>query len=425
MGGDAEGNLWVGSSSGLYRYRRDQLNDYAEGRARFLDVVPYGKEDGLPAIQCVPQIQAQGWPGRQSGLWFATAKGLVVGERPGLRWNTAPPPVILEAVLIENEPVPLSDLVRVPPGKESLQFQFTALSLTAPGKVAFRYQLEGFDREWSEVTASRSARYPKVAPGQYKFRVIARNNDGVWNETGASVALVVTPFWWATLWFRFGVGAATVLALAGLYRLRQTRQREIERLRVRIASDLHDDIGSSLWSITLLSRMLACHGTLSPEEHQDVDEIHRIAVQSSNSIRDIIWLINPAFDSLQDLVLRTKDFAGTALRGVEYRLRCEGADLSRKLPLDFRQNLFLLFKESLTNIARHARATVVEIEIEEMPAWWRFSIRDNGVGFDPASVTSGNGLKNLRARARKMGAALEIQSRPGSGTTLVFTTARP
>jgi signal transduction histidine kinase len=170
--------------------------------------------------------------------------------------------------------------------------------------------------------------------------------------------------------------------------------------------------------------MLSCHGTLSPEEHQDVDEIHRIAVQSSNSIRDIIWLINPAFDSLQDLVLRTKDFASTALRGVEYRLRCEGVDLSRKLPLDFRQNLFLLFKEALTNIARHAQATIVEIEIEEQPAWWQFNIRDNGVGFDPAAATSGNGLKNLRARARKMGASLEIQSRPGGGTTLVFTAAR-
>lgn len=423
--GDADGNLWAGSSSGLYRFRKDQLNDYADGNARFVDVVAYGKEDGLPSIQCLPQVQSPGLPIHPTGLWFATAKGLVVGEKPGLRWNTVPPPVILEAVLVENEPVPLNDPVRVPPGKQSLQFQFTALSLTAPGKVAFRYQLEGFDRDWSEVTASRSARYPEVAPGRYRFRVIARNNDGVWNETGARVALVVAPFWWATYWFRFGLLAAVGLTLAGLYRLRQARRREIERLRLRIASDLHDDVGSSLWSITLLSRMLARHGELRPEDRQDVDEIHRIAVQTSNSIRDIIWLINPALDSLQDLWLRMKDAAGTMLRGIDCRFQCEGVDLAQKLSPDFRQNLFFLLKEALTNVAKHAQATEVEVRLEDHSGRWRFTIHDNGVGFDPAAPATGNGLRNLRERAAKMSAALEIQSRPGQGTTLTLTVNKP
>ncbi len=422
---DSEGNLWVGSSSGLYRFRKEQLNDYADGVARFLDVVAYGREDGLPLIQCVPQVQSPSLPGRQSGLWFATAKGLVVSDSPSLRWNTVPPQVTLEAVFIENEPVPLSDLVRVPPGKRSLRFQFTALSLTAPGKVAFRYQLEGLDQDWSEVTDSRSARYPEVAPGDYRFRVVARNNDGVWNETGASVALVVAPFWWATPWFRFGLVAAVVLALGGLYRLRRARQREIERLRTRIASDLHDDVGSSLWSITLLSRMLARQGHLRPDDQQDVAEIHRIAVQTSSSIRDIIWLINPAFDSLQDLILRMKDAASTMLRGTDYRFKCEGIDLARKLPQDFRQNLFFLLKEALTNVAKHAQATEVEVQLEDRSGRWHFVIRDNGAGFDPTAQTAGNGLRNMRFRAARMNATLEIQSQPGRGTTLTLSTEKP
>jgi len=156
-----------------------------------------------------------------------------------------------------------------------------------------------------------------------------------------------------------------------------------------------------------------------------VDEIHRIAVQTSNAIRDIIWLINPAFDTMQDLVLRIRDFAGTVLRGVDYRLRCEGASLSNKLPLDFRQNVFLVFKEALTNIARHAQATVAETRIEEAAGAWRISILHNGRGFDPSAVTSGNGLKNLRARARLMGAELDLRSQPGQGVTLVFTVPRP
>jgi signal transduction histidine kinase len=299
------------------------------------------------------------------------------------------------------------------------------LSLTAPEKLCFRYQLKGFDRDWSEPNTTRVARYPKVPPGKYRFRVVACNNDGVWNEQGASVAIVVAPFWWATNWFRLGIAAAAASLIGGLYRLRQARRRELERLRVRIASDLHDDVGSSLWSITLLSRLLAKHGEMGSQERQDVGEINRIAAQTSNSIRDIIWLINPAFDTAQDLVLRTKDFAGTVLHGVDYRLHSEGVDLSRKLPLDFRQNLFLFFKEALTNIARHASATVVEVRIEKHKDRWCLSIRDNGVGFDPAAGTSGNGLRNLRARAAKMGATLEIRSQPGQGTTLVFNTASP
>ena len=185
--------------------------------------------------------------------------------------------------------------------------EYTALSLTAPGKVHFRYRLEGFDTDWSEPSTSREARYPKVPPGKYRFQVVACNNDGAWNETGARVTIAVVPFWWETLWFRWAVALAVASTIGGLYQLRRTRRREIERLRVRIAGDLHDDIGSSLWSITLLSRMLTKHGNLGTEERQDLEEIHRIAVQTSNSIRDIIWLINPAFDTLQDLVLRTKD----------------------------------------------------------------------------------------------------------------------
>lgn len=422
---DAEGNLWVGSSGGLYRFRKEQLNDYADGVARFLDVVSYGREDGLPLVQCVPQVQSPGLPGRSSGLWFATAKGLVVSDDPTLHWNTVPPPVALEAVFIENEPVPLADPIRVPPGKQSLRFEFTALSLTAPGKVGFRYRLEGLDQDWSEVTDSRSARYPEVGPGHYRFHVVARNNDGVWNETGASLSLVVVPFWWQTGWFRFGLAAAVILALGGLYRLRQNRRREIERLRARIASDLHDDVGSSLWSITLLSRMLARQGYLRPEDQQDVAEIHRIAVQTSSSIRDIIWLINPTFDSLQDLLWRMKDVAATMLRGAECRFSHEGVDLARKLPQDFRQNLFFLLKEALTNAAKHAQATAVEVQLDEHAGQWRFVIHDNGKGFDPAAQTAGNGLKNMRFRAAKMRANLDIQSRPDQGTTLTLITEKP
>ncbi len=421
---DGEGHLWAGSSGGIYRLRKDSLRACAEGETSFVDAVPYGKEDGLPGLQCLADGFCTPGPGA-GGVWFLTTKGLVVGERRDLHWNPLPPAVIIEQALLDNEVVAGGGSLRAPPGKDNLQFQFTALSLTAPGKILFRYQLEGLDRRWSEPTTARNARYPKVPPGDYRFRVTACNNDGVWSETGASLGVIMQPFWWATLWFRLAAVLAVLAALGGLYRLRRARRRELEKLRVRIAGDLHDDIGSSLWSIALLSRLLARHGQLGAQEKQDAEEINRIAVQTSNSIRDIIWVINPAFDTAHDLVLRAKDFAGVILRGVECRVELDGIESSHKLPLAFRQDLFLVCKEALTNIARHAQAKNVELRLEERGPLWRLNVRDDGVGFDAGKQATGNGLGNLRARAEKMGGRIEIQSQPGKGTLLVLEVPNP
>jgi hypothetical protein len=195
--GDDEGNLWIGCNSGLFRLRTGQLDDWAEGRTSFLDAVPFGEEDGLQGAQCLAEFPSQnGSSGKGEEMWFSTTKGVVAIKRRGLQWNRLPPTVVIEEALVDGQRVALSGSLRVAPGKQSLEFRYTALSLTAPGKVAFRYQLEGLDRGWSELTASRTARYPEVPPGKYRFWVVARNNDGVWNEQGASLAVVVVPFWW-------------------------------------------------------------------------------------------------------------------------------------------------------------------------------------------------------------------------------------
>ena len=422
---EPEGYLWLGSSRGIFRVCRQQLHDCADRKARFLEAVPYGKQDGLPDLQCVSGAQARAGKNRPGRLWFPTSKGLVWLDTQSYAANRLPPPVVLEQAMVENENVPFARGIRVAAGRENFQLQYTALSLTAPEKVRFRYQLEGFDRDWNEVGSSRTARYTQVPHGRYRFRVRACNNDGLWNAAGATVAITVVPFWWQAAWFKWAVAAAATGGVAGLYQLRRARRREIERLRVRIAGDLHDEVGSSLWSITLLSKFMQEHGNMGEEERRDMAEIHRIAVQTSNSVRDIVWLINPAYDTVQDLVLRMKDFAGTAVRGVACRIVTERAELSRKLPLDFRQNVFLLYKEAVSNIAKHAHATEIEVALEERSGEWRLSIRDDGVGFDPALPTSGHGLKSLQSRAARMSGQLELRSQPGRGTTVLFTTPMP
>jgi signal transduction histidine kinase len=201
--------------------------------------------------------------------------------------------------------------------------------------------------------------------------------------------------------------------------LRLARVQEIEKLRLRIAADLHDEVGSSLWSISLLSRMLQKQD-LQPEQKKDASEINRIAVQTANSIRDIVWFINPEYDTLQDLLLRMKDVAGTSLAGLEVDFQQTQENPARKLPLNFRQNVFLMFKEILANIVKHSHATRVEIKVSETGQLWTMRISDNGRGFDPAQAHNGNGLKNLRRRAEKLGAKLEIVSEKGGGTRITI-----
>ncbi|HUA66655.1 MAG TPA: two-component regulator propeller domain-containing protein [Alphaproteobacteria bacterium] len=421
---DNLGNLWVGCNSGVYRLQKFQLGDYAEGRIQFIDAVPYGKPDGLPVLQCTPGAQIRNTRPDDGTVFFATSQGLVCFNPSLIRWNTTPPPVILEQLLADDVPVPLTNPVRVRPGTERVQFQYTALSLVAPEKARFRCRLDGFDRDWVNMDNKRAAQYTQVPPGSYRFRVIACNNDGVWSPAGDSLAVIIAPFWWETTWFKLLALALVGTFIFGVVRQRRTRLRELERLRVRIAGDLHDELGSSLWSITLLSQMLKKHGKMGDDERRDADEIHRIARQTSNAIRDIVWIINPAFDTVQDMVQRMKDFAGTILRGAEYQLNCEGLNLSRRLTLGFRENVFLMFKEILTNVAKHARASNVEIDFKELPNVWELSVRDDGAGFDPSVPGTGNGLQNLRRRAEKIAASVQIFSAPGKGTTVVLTIPR-
>jgi signal transduction histidine kinase len=312
-------------------------------------------------------------------------------------------------------------LLKVSPGRGELEFHFTALSFCAPEKNQYKYLLEGVDNDWAEAGNRSVAYYNNISPGNYRFRVAAANNDGVWNETGTSIAFVMLPHFWQTVWFKLAIAGALVAALTLVYRLRVARLREIERLRVRIAADLHDEVGSSLWSISLLSGMLKKNEQLPPEERRDADEINRIALQSAAAVRDIVWFIKPEYDTMQDMVLRMRDVAATMLGGMEHRFNNAQSDMSRRLPIDFRQNVFLMFKEILTNVARHSQATFVEIEISESAGLWRMQIRDNGIGFDPDAAFSGNGMKNLRSRAEKLKGTLEVKTQRGCGTTITFS----
>jgi ligand-binding sensor domain-containing protein/signal transduction histidine kinase/CheY-like chemotaxis protein len=231
---DDRGNFWMSGNRGIFRVRRDELNEFAEGRIKSVTSMAYGTTDGMKSHECNGGGQPAGCKTRDGRLWFPTTKGVVVIDPNDQKTNPLPPPVVIEQVRINRQPVGLSRAVEIPPGRGDLEFYYTGLSFLAPEKVRFRYRLDGFDKEWIDAGARRVAYYTNIPPGRYRFRVIARNNDGVWNETGAALEFSVRPFFYQTGVFYALSAVAVVLAAWGFYRLRvrhlKARERGLARL---------------------------------------------------------------------------------------------------------------------------------------------------------------------------------------------------
>jgi diguanylate cyclase (GGDEF)-like protein len=229
---DRSGRLWMSGDRGLSAVARSSLDDLLAGRRERVVPLHLGAGDGMRSAECYGGTQPAGIAGRDGRLWFPTIRGAVVLDPDHLPTNAAPPPVVIEAVLVDGRATPASDGLRLAPGSHSFELEYTALSLREPARTRFRYRLEGFDPAWTEAGARRTAYYTGLPHGDYRFQVIAANEDGVWNERGASLDFVVAPSLGETWWFRLLAAAALAAALYGTYRLRvwrlEARQRELE-----------------------------------------------------------------------------------------------------------------------------------------------------------------------------------------------------
>ena len=270
---DHQGHLWLGSHGGVFRVRKDELDRFADGGSRMVECLSFNNADGLPSMECTGGFQPSGCQSRDGRLWFPTVKGLTVLDPATVRINPVPPPVVIEEALVDEVEEPLdrsatesfrpqagsggqsagaSARLRVGPGKQRFEFRFTGLSLTSPQKVRFKYKLDGLESKWTDAVARRVAHYGYLPPGEYRFRVAACNNDGIWNDAGDVLALTILPYFWQTKWFRVSA-AGLLVALTALVaqqvstrrlqlKLRRVEQeRALERERTRIARDIHDD----------------------------------------------------------------------------------------------------------------------------------------------------------------------------------------
>lgn len=455
MVADKKDRLWLASNGGIFYVPIKNLSDAAEDRTARVRSVLYGRSEGLPSLQATYDAFPGSTFGQDGRVWVATRTGLAVVHTENITDNLEAPPVLIDSVAVDGQLVAvydshsplreaelrdLADLNAHPAALQlgahyrKLEINFTALSFTAPENVNFRYRLEGFEDTWNEAGTHRTATYSHLNAGDYRFHVIACNNSGVWNETGAVLPFSVEPFFWQRWWFQVAVLGVFTLSLIAIVRYvsfgrlrRRVRQLEqqtvLHKERARIAKDIHDDLGANLTQIALLSE-LARQDMASPEKAgPQMERISSTARQVMKSLDEIVWAVNPRNDTLPHLVEYIGQFSIDFLRapGIRCRLDLPEHPPEISVPADIRHNLFLAVKEALNNIVKHSGAKEVRLGVDVSNGKLRVVVTDDGHGFEhPPEDAWADGLRNMRQRMGEIGGDCAIESRAGAGTTITF-----
>jgi two-component sensor histidine kinase len=409
---DLSGRIYVTTGHGV-----DRLDPDGSG------IRHYTTADGLSP----GEFQAA-YRDRHGTLWFATHLGLsqLVPEPDRPR---SPPPILITRVSISGTPYPISGLGEsqisgpvLSPGQNFIQLDFVGLGFGAGEKLRYQYLLEGAGGEWSVPAENRSVHYASLSPGRYRFLVRALNAQGLGSAQPAAVSFTVLPPFWMRWWFVLPAGTALAMLLYGAHHYRLGRLLELERVRTRIASDLHDDIGASLSQISILSEVARRRAGDVDGMQKPLADIAGASRELLASMSDIVWSVNPQRDRLRDLLQRMRRFATDVFtaRNIEFQFHAPEAELEGKLDPDMRRQVFLIFKESVNNILRHADSTQVEIHFAVEKAGLMLSVRDNGKGFDATQPPAGNGLASMRQRAASLNGSLEITMDGDQGTRVTL-----
>jgi signal transduction histidine kinase/ligand-binding sensor domain-containing protein len=431
------GDLWIGSNMGLMRIQKKSLEDFADGKIKSISCRTYAETDGLPTRECSGGSQPAACRMGDGKLFFPTTKGVVSVDPLELKPNLQPPLVMIESVLVDGREQKTNRLdsawpqsVVIPPGREQLEIDYTALNFSAPDAVRFKYRLEGRDNAWTDARAERVANYSNLSPGHYYFHVEACNEDGVWNETGGVLEITMLPQFWQTRWFL----AAAIVFILGIViaivrfistqKLRREvqlfkQQEALERERSRIARDLHDQLGANLTQVALLGEMAEADKNSPDEIESHTKQISETARETTHSLDEIVWAINPSNDTLEGLANYACKYAQEylALAGLRYR-----ADLPTELPPapippEVRHNVFLAFKEAVNNVVKHAQASEVRIRLRLEPDSFTLEIEDNGRGIGSQSAPQNrNGLRNMKKRMEDIRGKFSISSGANGGT---------
>jgi signal transduction histidine kinase len=336
-----------------------------------------------------------------------------------IAFNKKPPVVLVSRLNIKGQfrNFDENNKVVINPGERDIVVEFSALNYSQALKNRFAFLLEGYDSAW-RYTGDRVISLMNMEGGTHRLHVKASNNDGVWSEETIYTIKVIPPFQ-KTIWFRLLV----VVVIAGLISLvfvyRRQQKKRMEKIRDRIATDLHDDMGSTLSSIRIFSDVAKKQiEEVRPETVQLLDRISNNATSLSENMQDIIWTIRSDNDTLEDLVARMREFGLRVCdaKNIRFKIIVSQSFKASRLTLEQRRNLYLIFKEALNNAVKYAEASQIDLHLNLKSRFLKMEISDDGKGFDIDKIKRGNGLNNLEKRAKEIGGQIDIKSEPGNGT---------
>jgi signal transduction histidine kinase/ligand-binding sensor domain-containing protein len=440
---DKAGNLWMSTPRGLSRF--DPVQEQFE---------TFTTADGLPHNDFAQAAVLQ----RPDGsLWFGNTKGIIHFQPLGIPVNEYVPPVALTGFYLFNqlvgpgnagplhEPVEQSATIHLEPEQNSVSFEYAALNYLNPSQNQYAYRLRGFDDEWVDAGERRLATFTNLSPGTYTFQVIASNNDGIWNEEGTSVQLLIAAPWWQSWWAYLGYVLLSLLLVGGLVELRTRAHRRAlaherrlrERLelidgmkeaeRERIARELHDGLAQTLAGLRFRARVWKTLLVQQPAQlEEELDELGTILDESIQDVRRSIFALRPAGLEELGLVPALEEAAKTISRQYQVPVHTDLTPVGEAVGPGLELNLFHIASELLSNAARHAQAGEIWLVLQREPEHVRLEVRDNGQGFDAAplhdfAAREHLGLRHLRERVTLLGGTFSLASQPGSGTHVTVT----
>lgn len=404
------GHLWLGTANGLSMFAPH------EGTFRNFYIT-----DGLPSNR----IDGEFHFAKDGRLYFGTRGKLNFFRPEMMRRNTRVPPVIITGYSILGKHMPSlrthggQDIIHLSYEKNMVTFHFTALNFTNPELNQYAYMLEGFDHDWISAGNRQSATYTNLNGGKYTFRVQGANNDHLWNRKGASALVIVHPPFWQTWWFYLACILMILTILYSFYRIRVSQILRLHTIRHRISRDLHDDVGSTLSSIHMISKMALDN----PEQKNSpvvLETISSASHQAMGLMQDIVWSINPENDHMEMVLIRMRQYASEVLEAVNIEVQFKVDEHCRQisLPLETRKDIYLIFKEAINNLAKYSGAQMATIHLYNSKDWLHLKIKDDGRGFKVEEVDMGNGLRNMQFRASQLRGKIHIETHPGKGTLI-------
>ncbi len=430
---DEGGWFWINTNNGIFRVRKQQLNDFFDGNVSAVDSIGYTKKDGLQNTEGNGGKQPAGIKRRNGEFWFPTQNGIAIVNPNDIPVNPVPPPVYIEEIAVDKKDIgKFGELVEIQPDHGDLEISYTGLSFVNSSLVRFRYRLEGLEENWNEVGSRRTAFYNNLPPGEYTFHVLAANRDGVWNSVGASVKIVKYPHFYQTWWFwifcALAIGGIIYWIvqnrISNLRRIADLRGRFSRRLiesqeaeRKRIAADLHDGLGQELVLIKNRAELGLRKGDEKETSFKQLEDISDTASQLLDEVREITSDLRPQLLDKLGLTKAIKAMLRKVSALVEVESRLDNIDdlFSEEDEI----NIYRIVQESINNAVKHSNASTLTVEIKRRANEVKLYIADDGRGFETDETgDQGFGLIGLKERASLLGGKFSIDSRLEEGTRI-------